>query len=180
MSIDPETGYDDSGCWCVCGRERVREAGDWCEHCRDEEAVLDGARAEPAVTPDAPVSLPTIGRWDRVGTVATGRDWAGSTCDLCDEEIAPGDTVGHDVCCDAPGHQVVAHARCIHRSLAARVALPNAPTWGDLVRAVADLGVREDEPLAAIEWGVTSTGSGRLCVEREDDGAVVLRERRKR
>jgi hypothetical protein len=62
--------------------------------------------------------LQAIGQWDRVGTVATDRDWAGSTCALCDEEIAAGDTVGHDVCCDEPGHQAVAHGRCIRRDQA--------------------------------------------------------------
>jgi hypothetical protein len=67
--------------------------------------------------------------------------------------------------------------RDLERSLDARgVGLPNRCTVDDFVRAILALGIGGGEELAAIEWHIASTGNGRLCVERDDDGAVTIRE----
>ena len=36
----------------------------------------------------------------------------GRSCGVCDDDIAAGQQVGFDICCDEPGHQTVTHWWC--------------------------------------------------------------------
>lgn len=52
-------------------------------------------------------------------------------------------------------------------------------TLGEFIDAVVSLGVRLDEPLASIEFGVSLWGSGYVQVHRGEDGTVEIREVRR-
>ena len=59
--------------------------------------------------------------------------------------------------------------RAIERGLWAGV------TWGDFKRAIEGLGVRDDDRLASIEYGVAMNGRG-VIVRDDDDMGVEIRE----
>lgn len=62
--------------------------------------------------------------------------------------------------------------------LARRVAYANQ-TFGDFVAAAKELGVKDSDVLSSIEFGVSQYGSGLLQADRDDSGAVELREVRR-
>ena len=49
-------------------------------------------------------------------------------------------------------------------------------TWGDLKRAIELLGVRDDDALASIEYGVIWHRSGLIALERDEHGSAEIRE----
>ena len=49
-------------------------------------------------------------------------------------------------------------------------------TWGEFQRAMEAFGVRSDDKLASIEFGISQMGSGWLTFDRDEDGAVEIRE----
>jgi hypothetical protein len=69
-------------------------------------------------------------------------------------------------------------AAALRRTLAARhgVGLGASPTWGEIRRAVAVLGVDDDTPVALIEFGCARDGSGILRRDEDEHGHAELRE----
>lgn len=49
-------------------------------------------------------------------------------------------------------------------------------TVGEFKRALELLGVKDSDPLASIEYGVSQYGSGYVRLERDEDGAIEIRE----
>jgi hypothetical protein len=49
-------------------------------------------------------------------------------------------------------------------------------TVGEFLQALQLLGVREDDALASIEFGVRRYGNRHVCAERNEFGAVEIRE----
>lgn len=49
-------------------------------------------------------------------------------------------------------------------------------TVGEFKRALELLGAKDDDPLASIEYGVSQYGSGYIRLERDEDGAIEVRE----
>jgi hypothetical protein len=49
-------------------------------------------------------------------------------------------------------------------------------TFGEFIKAARELGISDHDPLASIEYGVSGTGSGFIRMERDEDGAIEVRE----
>ncbi len=65
----------------------------------------------------------------------------------------------------------------IHRAVHPPVQLAYTNrTFGEFVKAARDLGIRDSDPLASIEYGISGTGTGYIRSERDDDGALEIRE----
>lgn len=65
----------------------------------------------------------------------------------------------------------------LRASLHAREGVSAGLTWGSFKWAMAQLGVRDDDALASIEYGCALGGNGQL-VRDDDDGGIEIRERR--
>lgn len=61
-------------------------------------------------------------------------------------------------------------------SLRAQRGVPAGTTWGDFVAAMAALGVAQGDTISSLEYGISQVGSGRLVLDRDDSGAVEIRE----
>lgn len=65
-------------------------------------------------------------------------------------------------------------ARDLKASLIARgAAKPVGSTWGSFKSAVEALGVRDDDTLACIEYGVRYAGSSYIVRDEDEDGIEV-------
>lgn len=49
-------------------------------------------------------------------------------------------------------------------------------TFGEFIKAARELGIGDHDPLASIEHGVSATGTGFIRMERDEDGAIEIRE----
>jgi hypothetical protein len=56
-----------------------------------------------------------------------------------------------------------------------RIAYTNT-TWRDFKHAMQLLGVKDTDPLASIEYGVSADGVGAIKAERDEQGAIEIRE----
>ena len=65
----------------------------------------------------------------------------------------------------------------LQRSLRARGGVPAGMTWASFRAAMEQLGVRDDDYLGSIEYGVMQGGSGYL-VRDDENGLVEIRELR--
>lgn len=79
-----------------------------------------------------------------------------------------------------PDPEITTNARLadhLRRSLADRgCAIGSQPTWGSVKAAVEAAGVTDDTPFSSIEIGCAQTGSGVITVERDEFGAVDIKE----
>lgn len=75
-----------------------------------------------------------------------------------------------------PGHVTTDRTllRDLQRSLKAR-GFDAGTTFGDFVEAVKRAGIRDNDPLGSIEYGVSQTPTGRIVVDHTDDG-IEIRE----
>jgi hypothetical protein len=70
-------------------------------------------------------------------------------------------------------------ARDLARSLEARLNGTEAgSTFGDFILACRQLGIRDSDPLGSIEYGIAQIGTGRVITDRDEFGAVEIREAR--
>ena len=60
----------------------------------------------------------------------------------------------------------------LERSLKARGGVPAGMTWGSFQAAMEQLGVKADDYIGSIEYGVAMSGTGYLV--RSDDDAIGL------
>lgn len=49
-------------------------------------------------------------------------------------------------------------------------------TFGEFVKAAHELGISDHDPLASVEYGVSQAGTGFIKMERDEDGAIEIRE----
>lgn len=90
----------------------------------------------------------------------------------------PGTIVNHPSSADRHVTTNRTIGRDLRASLAARTGVRAGCTWGDFTRAVEGLGVRENDQLASIEYGVAQDGNGLLLMDTDDAGCVDIREGR--
>lgn len=60
--------------------------------------------------------------------------------------------------------------------LKSRTGVDAGTTWAEFVEAVERLGVRPEDNIASIEWGIAATGSGLLTVDEDELGFKDIRE----
>jgi hypothetical protein len=63
--------------------------------------------------------------------------------------------------------------RDLRASLSLRHGVPTGNTWGAIKAAMTVLGVRDDDRIASIEYGVMQFGSGRIVRDDAPDGIEI-------
>lgn len=76
------------------------------------------------------------------------------------------------------GHRWTGSPMVVRRLRAALGSPYAGDTWGDFMRAMAEAGVRPNDVIGSIEFGVALRATGRLCIERDANDAIDVREAR--